>query len=67
MTDNKENIQQILITASHCFSEGDIITFSQALVDHRNWWERNAPHWLGGLPPPPASLVVSKIISGDQT
>lgn len=28
---------------------GDVVTFDRK-VDMRNWWQRRAPHWLGGRP-----------------
>lgn len=44
---------------------GDIITFGEPLPDHRNWWQRRAPSWLGGRMEPPVILTVTYCAASD--
>jgi hypothetical protein len=56
----------ITITAARLMGTiypGDRVTFER--LDHRSWWQRVAPRWLGGQSKPqPFEGVIGAIING---
>ncbi len=66
---NSEGYIEVTITLETTSAEirlGDIITMNYIPVDRRNLWQRYAPKFLGGLPPPKATNQEFVVVLGHR-